>query len=269
MRLRPRMAQAVAVLVSLALAVPSEVASQGGSGQAAGQISRLIPSVKIDRGGKNIKATVQTPVEWQDQVETGKNGRARITLNDGSVLNVGADSQLRIVQHDAGAQQTQLDLAFGRVRSQAVKIARPGGKYEVKTPLGVAGVVGTDFYLAYVNGILTLIVYEGQVNFCNLAGQCVMVVAGLLSLIRGANLAPEQPASPTPSQLTEAAETTDVPDTPAGNQGRPHTGMNGWTIFFLALGVAAPAIAVPLARRGGSRSQGAIGKCPSGAQICP
>ena len=268
MRLRPRIAQAVAVLVSLALAVPADVASQAGGGQAAGQVSRMIPSVNIERGGKSMKAAAQTPVEWQDLVATWKNGRARITLNDGSVLNVGADSQLRIVQHDTGTQQTQLDLAFGRVRSQAVKIARPGGKYEVRTPVGVAGVVGTDFYLAYVNGILTLMVYEGQVNFCNLAGQCVTVVAGLISLIRGANLTPESPTQPTPSQLTEAGETTDVPDTQAGNQGRPHTGMNGWTIFFLALGVAAPAIAVPLARRGGSRSQGAIGQCPSGSQLC-
>ncbi len=266
MRVCPRMAQVVALAVSLAMAIPPDVSAQGGSGQAAGQVARMIPSVKIDRGGKSIKAVMQTPVEWQDQVETGRNGRARITLNDGSVLNVGSDSQLRIVQHDAGAQQTQLDLAFGRVRSQAVRVARPGGKYEVKTPVGVAGVVGTDFYLGYINGILTLIVYEGQVNFCNLAGQCVMVAAGLLSLIRGANAAPEQPASPTPSQLTEAGETTDVPDVQAQGQGAPSGGINGWTIFFVTLGIVAPAIAVPLARRGGGTRSG--GQCQPGTPNC-
>jgi len=266
MRLYPRMAQVVALLVSLTMAIPPDVAAQGASGQTAGQIARMLPSVRIDRGVKSIKALMQTPVEWQDLVETGKNGRARITLNDGSVLNVGSDSQLRIVQHDAGAQQTQLDLAFGRVRSQAVRVARPGGKYEVKTPVGVAGVVGTDFYLAYVNGILTLIVYEGQVNFCNLAGQCVMVAAGLLSLIRGANTAPEQPTSPTSSQLTEAGETTDVPDSQAQGQRTSPSGINGWTIFFVMLGIAAPAIAVPLARRGGSSRS--VGQCQSGTPTC-
>ena len=253
MRLRSCMASAVAMLLAMSLVLPPDIAAQAAAtGQPAGQISRMIPAVHIERGGKQMKAADQAPVQWQDVVATGSQGRARITLTDGSVLNVGSDSKLKVVQHDAGSQQTELDLTFGRVRSQAVKIARPGGKFTVKTPVGVAGVVGTDFYLAYVNGMLVLIVYDGQVNFCNLSGQCVMVLAGLLSIIRGANLAPDSPTQPTPSQLTEAAQDTDVQDQQARNQVRPHQGINGWTIALIIAAVVAPAIAVPLARRGGS-----------------
>jgi len=73
------------------------------------------------------------------------NARARIALDDGSVLNVGSESSMKIVKHDAGAQQTELELTYGKLRTQAQKIAKPDGKFEVRTPAGVAGVVGTDF----------------------------------------------------------------------------------------------------------------------------
>src|SRR6266446_7051525 len=36
------------------------------------------------------------------------------------------------------------------------KITKPDGKFEVKTPAGVAGVVGTDFYVAFDNSTGTM-----------------------------------------------------------------------------------------------------------------
>jgi hypothetical protein len=41
-------------------------------------------------------------------------------------------------------------------------MTHPGGKYEVKTPNAVIGVIGTDFYVAYANNRTTVICYEGQ-----------------------------------------------------------------------------------------------------------
>ena len=72
-------------------------------------------------------------------------------LDDGSVLNVGSESSMKVEKHDSGAQQTQLELTYGKLRSQAQKIAKPDGKFEVHTPAGVAGVVGTDFYVGFDN----------------------------------------------------------------------------------------------------------------------
>ena len=119
-------------------------------------------------------------VDWDDFVNTQASARARVALDDGSVLNVGSDSLVHVIKHDAGAQQTDLEVDFGKVRSQAQKLSKPGGKFEVHTPAGVAGVVGTDFYVAYENNIMTVIVYEGKVRVCNLAGVCVEVVGGCL-----------------------------------------------------------------------------------------
>lgn len=68
----------------------------------------MIPAVNLARGGKTIPAAAKTVVNWQDLVNTQMNARARIALDDGSVLNVGSDSSIQVSKHDAGAQQTEL-----------------------------------------------------------------------------------------------------------------------------------------------------------------
>ncbi len=168
---------AVAVLVSIAIVIPVDIAAQ--AGQKAGQVSRAIPDVAIARGTQKLQAPVKTLVDWGDVVNTNEGGRARVSLDDGSVLNVGSSSSLLVTQHNSAAQQTQIELTYGRMRSQVVKQAKPNAKFEVHTAVGVAGVVGTDFFLGYLNGIFQLIVFDGHVKFCNLDGACVDVLAGV------------------------------------------------------------------------------------------
>jgi ferric-dicitrate binding protein FerR (iron transport regulator) len=182
----------LAFLVSMALAFAPVLSAQE---QSAGQISREIPTVNIQHGSKVQPASDGAKLLWGDLVTTDRGGRARIALDDGSILNVGSDSQLRVVQHDAANQRTQIQLAYGRLRVSAVRLARAGSNFEVRTPTAVAGVVGTDFALEAASNATSIQVYEGSVTFCNLAGQCVTVASGYSSSVQG-NQAPAQP-SPT------------------------------------------------------------------------
>lgn len=251
------------VWLSLALVFPLDVAAQ--AGQRAGQVSRVIPTVHIQRSTQRLTAAVQMPVLWEDVVNTQRLARARVTLEDGSVLNVGPESSLRITKHDPGAQQTQLELTYGRLRSKAVRIARPDGKFEVRTPAGVAGVVGTDFYVLYLNGIMQLIVFEGLARLCNLSGQCVDVAAGMTSTVRG-NQQPDPPTSATPAQLTEAGQSTDLE--PAEEVKGHHR--NPWLTVGLIVLVAVPAVAIPLATRQSSSVAGTKPPCiPTPTRQCP
>ena len=138
-------------------------------------------------------------VDWGDVVRTGEGGRARVALDDGSVLNVGSSSNLMVTQHNSAAQQTQIELTYGRVRSQVVKQAKPNAKFEIHTSVGVAGVVGTDFFLFFMNGLFQIIVYEGHVKFCNLDGICVDVLRDKSPRSETAQ-PPEQPGQATPSE---------------------------------------------------------------------
>ena len=38
-------------------------------------------------------------------------------------------SSMKVIKHDAGAQQTDLELTYGKLRTQAQKIAKPDGKF--------------------------------------------------------------------------------------------------------------------------------------------
>ena len=245
-------ALALALLLSLLIAIPADLwAAPQAAGQRAGEVSRVIPAVSIARSGKTIAAAAKTAVDWQDLVNTQVNARARIALDDGSVLNVGSESSVKVVKHDAGAQQTELELTYGKLRTQAQKIAKPDGKFEVRTPAGVAGVVGTDFFVAFDNttNTMNVIVFEGLVKVCNLAGVCVLVKAGQKTSVRsGDNSGPLLPQQATLDLLVATSQDTD-PGAPAGAIGAgAHFGV--WGTVGIVAGAVGTGLGVGLTRPG-------------------
>jgi hypothetical protein len=261
---------ALVCLLTCALAIPFDAfALPDAAGQRAGEVSRVIPAVNITRGAKSLNASAKTPVDWLDVLTTQANGRARVALDDGSVLNVGSDSSVKVVKHDAGAQQTDLEVTVGRIRSQAQKISQPNGKFEVHTPSGVAGVVGTDFYVGYENNIMTVIVFDGVVKVCNLAGVCVAVKAGQLTTVRnGDSNGPATPSQANLSTVSEAIASTTLETGP--NIGQVHHISKGAAITIGILAVI-PIVVVPIVTTRGSTAPvpaSQPGKCPTGASVC-
>jgi hypothetical protein len=261
---------ALACLLAGSLAIPFDLLAQSPSAsQRAGEVSRIIPAVNIARGSKSIAAFAKTVVEWLDIVNTQPNARARVSLDDGSVLNIGSDSSVHIVKHDAAAQQTDLELTLGKVRSQAQKITQPSGKFEVHTPAGVAGVVGTDFYTGYENNIMTVIVFEGFVRVCNLAGVCVIVKAGQMTTIRNGDSSAPAVAQAALSVLSDAIVSTTL-ELPSGLQQAHH--ISKGTAIALGIIVAVPAVVIPIVvTHGSSPSKSTTptnSKCPTPAAAC-
>jgi len=260
---------ALVCLLTCALAIPFDtLALPDATGQRAGEVSRVLPAVNIMRGAKSMSASAKTPVDWQDVLNTQANGRARVSLDDGSVLNVGSDSSVKVVKHDAGAQQTDLEVTVGKIRSQAQKISQPNGKFEVHTPSGVAGVVGTDFYVAYENNIMTVIVFDGVVNVCNLTGVCVAVKAGQLTTVRNSDSnGPASPSQANLSTLSEAVASTTLETGPG--IGQVHHISKGAAITIGILAVI-PIVVVPIVTTRGSGTPAAPPNngCPTGAKSC-
>jgi hypothetical protein len=187
----------------------------------AGEVTRLVSPVETDRGAQQLPAALQSPVYWNDLLRSGRLGRARVTLNDGSLLSLGSDSTLRVLQHDAAAQQTVLELAAGRMRGQVMKLTRPGAKFEIRTPSAVAGLVGTDFYLYVTPDFTELIVFDGIVSLTNIAtGQAVNVSAGM-KLVMHKSGQTEGPTQTTPQEIAQTQSSTNVP-------GVKHAGFHAW-----------------------------------------
>ncbi|MGO9517382.1 MAG: FecR domain-containing protein [Candidatus Korobacteraceae bacterium] len=201
--------------------------------QPAGEVKALIPDASRNAHPLVVKDTLQ----WNDLLKTDAKGRLRVGLTDGSILSVGSSSELKVVQHDASAQQTVIEMNYGKLRNQVVKITNPGGKYEVKTPNAVAGVIGTDFYVAYDDNQTTIICFEGKITITSRAcaaesgngnankgasggtSDTLALPAGQMIVI-GAKQGPngcQTVASPPVIVQTSLSE-TDVTEPPAGSQ---------------------------------------------------
>ena len=152
-------AGSMCILLSTLPAFSEPQAGAQAGAQRAGEIDALIPAAT-----RNAQtASVKEELDWNDLLKTQHSGRVRAGLTDGSILSVGTDSELRVVQQDSTSQQTSLEMDFGKVRMKVAKITKPGGKFELKTPNAVIGVIGTDVYAGFSSNRTTVICYEGTV----------------------------------------------------------------------------------------------------------
>jgi ferric-dicitrate binding protein FerR (iron transport regulator) len=252
----------VVVLSSLLAALPAMPQPQTNN-QPAGEINALIPAATRN----SQPAKVKEDLNWNDLLQTQHSGRVRAGLKDGSILSLGSDSELRIVQHDSASQQTSLEMDFGKIRSQVVKISKPGGKFEMKTPNAVIGVIGTDFYVGFESNTTTVICYKGKVSVTptngahtgnnsgqsNTASNSVTVTVSAGQMVQITSEIPPSgfQATDTPPAALQASLTdTDIPT----NAGIPHQGHTLRWIFIgtavaVGLGVG---LGVGLTRGGGT-----------------
>jgi hypothetical protein len=225
--------------------------------QRAGQINALMPAAT--RNDKPAKA--KDDLDWNDVLKTTASGRVRAGLTDGSILSLGPNSELKVVQHDAASQQTSLEIGAGQLRSKVVKITQPGGKFEVKTPNAVIGVVGTDFYVEYAGGKTTVICYTGEVWVNPQSGAHVQSQSQGTSASNGTvHLQPGQmvqvgaeipPAgwtsNPTPLGVQQASiADTSVPDAVPGAVAGGVGGGIGWHAILIGIAVAGASTGVIL-----------------------
>jgi ferric-dicitrate binding protein FerR (iron transport regulator) len=227
---------------------------QSAANPEAGQVSRLTPQVQIDRGSQHLVVAISDRVYWNDDLRSGPTGRAHVTLKDGSQLNLGSDSSLRVVQHDAAQQQTSLDLLVGRMRGRITKLNKPGAKFEVHTPVGIAGLVGTDFSLFVNDDGADLMVFEGTVKFTTLGGQAITVNAGNFLHIAKSGMV-EGPRPSTTQEVQTAQSQTDVtvaPATAGGPAGPVVAGTR--SIVPLVITISGTAAAIGIGVYEGTRS---------------
>jgi hypothetical protein len=154
----------LAILLSLIIAIPADICgSPQAAGQRAGEVSRLIPAVSIARGSKTINASAKSVVEWQDLLNTKADARARIALDDGSVLNVGSDSSIKVVKHDAGAQQTDLELPYESSARKRKRLQNPTENLKF-TPRRRSRRGWNGLYVGYENNVMNVIATKGRAS---------------------------------------------------------------------------------------------------------
>jgi len=206
-------------LTSAALVLSATTVLGQAAGQLAGKVNAAIPDDVVQRlgQGQEIQLNLSDSVNWEDVVRTLQMGRVRIALLDGSFLNVGARSLMRITKHDPQSQQTAIELSLGKMRAEVVKLSQPGSSFEVKTPTALLGVVGTEF-IVETDGqdITTIYVVEGAARVRNVDPNVVgevIVHTGESTIVRR-GMAPELAALVALGELRDRISETRV--APAG-----------------------------------------------------
>ncbi len=249
--MRKASTQVIAVVLSVSfLFYP--VAPVGAQANQAGQVTAAIPRANIDRPAGKLPAEVNTPVLWDDLVTTEPRGRVRVTLQDGSILNVGSESSLTVTKHDATTSETDLVLTYGKMRVKTQKVGA-GGHFEVRTNTAVLGVIGSYWYVGSTATQTHVIVYEGVLSIRNINPAILgtqQIFAGQQAFIN-AGQPPTPPNPPKGNQFQDSVEETEVGENlPPPQPPKPPPAAGGAPAWVWIAGIAAAAavsVAVPIA----------------------
>ncbi|NDZ13475.1 FecR domain-containing protein [Variovorax sp. WS11] len=110
------------------------------------------------------------------RIEVGADGYVRLQMSDGSTVRIPANSQVRLVrvrrQDASQSSDTLIQLEAGRVDASARPQRNKASRFEIRTPLAVASVRGTEFGVAMQpDAGITGEVTQGVVDLKSLHGK--------------------------------------------------------------------------------------------------
>ena len=120
--------------------------------------------VEVLRGGRTLSGEIGMELSREDRVRTGADGTAVIELENGSQLKLRENTLINL---ETIAGDVQVELQEGSLFSRVERLAGRG--YRVRTGAVVAGVRGTEFFVAFGRTIedaadVWLCVNEGAVE---------------------------------------------------------------------------------------------------------
>jgi hypothetical protein len=181
----------------VATALSLSASAQSASGQ--------IKAAKVDGDVSKVSAAgVATPLKSGDvlveteSVVTGKGGSVILAFENGSTVKVGSESRLAIdefkidpfadqvpssqLKNEPSVSKTALNLAYGEMVGDVKKLNK-ASSYNIKTPVGAAGIRGTIYRIVFkpdANGkaFFTITTAEGKVVMTGVSDQEIPVDAG-------------------------------------------------------------------------------------------
>ena len=125
-----------------------------------GQVQKLLPNAQF------VQLTKKDILHENDTVVTGKDSSVVLVFMNGSSIQLGADTRLKIdefkmekldqeilpskLTKEPSVSKTALNLAYGEIVGDVKKLNTAGGStYSIKTPVGAAGIRGTVFRIVF------------------------------------------------------------------------------------------------------------------------
>jgi hypothetical protein len=168
----------------------------------------------IDKSGTVSPIVVGAPVSRYDRLETSAGARLALTFKDGSRLVLGENGRVTIEdwrpEQGRSSGVLLLDLQSGAVRLTASKPAiAPDKRVELRTPVAVISVRGTDVWSGPIDSATGVMVLAGKVDVRNDAGSVLMDTPHVGTIIKDKNSPPERARGFHPDQIMKAMGATD------------------------------------------------------------
>lgn len=160
-----RVSQDTSLPIGTAILIPADML---GDEPSEGKVVAMAGQVTFTQAnGEPMIAEIGAKLSEGTQIETGNAGFLSIALPDGSRLTLPSNSRLKLAKlrmaRFTHSPRTELLLIHGHVESRVAPLNTNQGKFEVRTPVSVAGVRGTHFRVGYEDGKATTEVLNGEV----------------------------------------------------------------------------------------------------------
>jgi hypothetical protein len=211
----PRQTLLAGSLAMSALAGLQPAPGAAADDRAVAVVEQVRGDVAVDRGGQVEPIAAGRQLLRHDRLTTGPHARVAVAFKDGSRLVLGGDGAVEIEdwrpeQGRAGGALL-LDLVAGAVRLTAAKPHKaPDKRVELRTPVGVISVRGTDLWSGPLDSATGFIVLAGSIEARNDAGSVLIDKRHAGTLIRDRHTAPERPRGFAAEQIRQALSTVDI-----------------------------------------------------------
>jgi hypothetical protein len=129
-----------------------------------GQVVATKGSVFRERAGHREPASRGTLLEAADACVTGPGGKARLQLNDGTLISVGENARVQLAQYQSveNGYTTRINAEAGAMRFLFLR-SLDFSRFEVETETAVAAVRGTAWIMDVRPGHTAVALLEGRV----------------------------------------------------------------------------------------------------------
>ncbi|AOT08597.1 FecR family protein [Pseudoalteromonas luteoviolacea] len=170
----------VSTVMALALFLPFCTAAEqaGKTIMSRGEVIATDSSSEANRALKR-----RSPIYDVDVVNTGESSQAQLRMQDGAIIALKAQTQLKIEEYKLGSAEggsVVMELISGGLRTITGEIKGDKGNYKLKTPVGSIGIRGTHYEAEWKNNELLLAVWDGtiEVDMSNATGAQAPVLLG-------------------------------------------------------------------------------------------